>query len=28
LMQQGYAIVGVIMDLSNATNPYTYFGER
>jgi hypothetical protein len=28
LMQRGYAIVGVIMDLSNATSPYTYFGER
>jgi hypothetical protein len=28
LMHQGYAVVGVIMDLSNATNPYTYLGER
>jgi len=28
LMQQGYAIVGVIVDLSSASNPYTYLGER
>ena len=26
--QQGYATVGVIVDLSNPTNPYTYLGER
>jgi len=28
LMQQGYAVVGVIFDVSNPTNPYTYLGER
>lgn len=28
MMQQGYANVGVIVDLSNPTNPYTYLGER
>ena len=28
MMQQGYANVGVIVDLSNSTNPYTYLGER
>jgi hypothetical protein len=28
MMQQGYANVGVIVDFSNPTNPYTYLGER
>jgi hypothetical protein len=28
MMQQGYANVGVIVDLSNPSNPYTYLGER
>lgn len=28
MMQQGYANVAVILDLSNPTNPYTYLGER
>lgn len=28
MMQQGYATVGVIVDLSSPTNPYTYLGER
>jgi hypothetical protein len=28
MMQQGYANVGVIVDLSNPANPYTYLGER
>lgn len=28
MMQQGYANVGVIVDLSNPNNPYTYLGER
>jgi hypothetical protein len=28
MMQQGYANVGVILDLSNLTDPYTYLGER
>lgn len=28
MMQQGYASVGVIVDNSNPTNPYTYLGER
>lgn len=28
MMQQGYANVGVIVDLSNLTDPYTYLGER
>jgi hypothetical protein len=28
MMQQGYANVAVIVDLSNPTNPYTYLGER
>jgi hypothetical protein len=28
MMQQGYSTVGVIVDLSNPTNPYTYLGER
>jgi hypothetical protein len=28
MMQQGYANVGVIVDFSNQTNPYTYLGER
>jgi hypothetical protein len=28
MMQQGYANVGVIVDFSNSTNPYTYLGER
>jgi hypothetical protein len=28
MMQQGYANVAVIVDLSNQTNPYTYLGER
>jgi hypothetical protein len=28
LRQQGYAIVGVIVDLSQPVDPYTYLGER
>jgi hypothetical protein len=28
MMQQGYANVAVILDLSNPANPYTYLGER
>jgi len=28
MMQQGYANVGVIVDYSNPTNPYTFLGER
>jgi hypothetical protein len=28
MLQQGYAIVGVIVDSSNLSNPYTYLGER
>jgi hypothetical protein len=28
MMQQGYANVGVIVDLSNPEDPYTYLGER
>ena len=28
MMQQGYANVGVIVDLTNPTNPYTFLGER
>jgi hypothetical protein len=28
MMQQGYANVAVIVDLSNPTDPYTYLGER
>jgi hypothetical protein len=28
MQQQGYANVGVIVDLSNPSNPYTYLGER
>jgi hypothetical protein len=28
MMRQGYANVGVIVDLSNPTNPYTFLGER
>ena len=28
MMQQGYANVAVIVDLSNPSNPYTYLGER
>ena len=28
MQQQGYANVGVIVDLSNSSNPYTYLGER
>jgi hypothetical protein len=28
MMQQGYATVGVIADLSNPNDPYTYLGER
>jgi hypothetical protein len=28
MMQQGYANVGVIVDSSNPTNPYTHLGER
>ncbi len=28
MQQQGYANVGVIVDLSNPTDPYTYLGER
>lgn len=28
LMQQGYAIVGVIFDLTQAADPYTFLGER
>ena len=28
MMQQGYANVGVILDLSNQLDPYTYLGER
>jgi hypothetical protein len=28
MMQRGYANVGVIVDLSNPNNPYTYLGER
>ena len=28
MMQQGYAIVGVIVDLSNPSNSFTYLGER
>jgi hypothetical protein len=28
MMQQGYAIVGVIFDQSNPSNSYTYLGER
>jgi hypothetical protein len=27
-MHQGYANIGVIVNLSNQTNPYTYLGER
>jgi hypothetical protein len=28
MMQEGYANVGVIVNLSDPTNPYTYLGER
>jgi hypothetical protein len=28
MMQQGYALIGVIVNLSNPANPYTYLGER
>ena len=28
MMQQGYANIGVIVDLSNPNNPYTYLGQR
>jgi hypothetical protein len=28
MQQQGYANVGVIVDFSNSSNPYTYLGER
>jgi hypothetical protein len=28
MMQQGYAIIGVIVNLSNPANPYTFLGER
>jgi hypothetical protein len=28
MLQHGYALVGVIVDLSNQANPYTYLGER
>lgn len=28
MQQQGYANIGVIVDLSNPTDPYTYLGER
>ena len=28
MQQQGYANVGVIVDLSNPTDPDTYLGER
>jgi hypothetical protein len=28
MMQQGYANIGVMVNLSNQANPYTYLGER
>ena len=28
MMQQGYALIGVIVNLSNPANPYTFLGER
>ena len=28
LQQHGYAIVGVVVDLAQAADPYTWLGER